>query len=78
MTYSGFMLPFGVLSLMIIIGSIICIHVLSKIIIRIREYRPNADDLTAMLQSIQSALVMFIAMAMLMILYSLKTKLIIA
>lgn len=70
---SEFILSIGIMGAMIIVFSLMSIHALSKVIVRIREYKHVENEVVSLLESIQSAFIVFIIIGMLMVVSSFKT-----
>lgn len=70
---SEFILSIGIIGVMIIAFSLMSIHALSKVIVRIREYKHAENEVISLLESIQSMFIIFIIIGMLMVVSSFKT-----
>ena len=68
-----FILSIGIIGTIIIVFSLMSIHALSKVIVRIREYKHVESEVVSLLETIQSVFILFIIIGMLMVVSYFKT-----
>jgi hypothetical protein len=68
-----FILSIGIIGTIIIVFSLMSIHALSKVIVRIREYKHVESEVVSLLEAIQSVFILFIIIGMLMVVSYFKT-----